>query len=264
MATLADTRRPGRRLRPGDRFFLVSGIAMAAIIFVGFTVQVALGRSTFAVPPLYHLHALVFMGWVVLYLAQTWLATLGPMAWHRPLGWIAAAWLVPMAVLGPALTIDRVQSGRVPFFFEPQHFLFANPMTMVVFIGLTIAAIIERRRTDWHRRLHLCGMASLLGPGLGRLLPLPFMEPFAFQASTLAGLAFPIAGMVADKRRSGRVHAAWWWGVAAILAAVVVTEGLARSPVGDAIYAATVAGTPGEGVAPMDFVPRPPGFPPRP
>ncbi len=261
MATLAPQLIGGGRARSADdRFFLISAVAMAAVIFAGFITQFAFGRSSFAVAPIFHLHAVVFMGWVVLYVTQTWLATKGPIRLHRTLGWLAVVWMVPMAILGPALTIDRVQAGRAPFFFQPQHFLIANPMTVLAFVALSGAAVVMRRRTDWHRRLHLCGMAALLGPGFGRLMPMPLMEPVAFQSAAVAGLIFPIAGVIADKRRGRGVHPAWVWGIGVLVAMLVLTEVIARSPVGDAIYRQVTAGTPGAAVPPMVFAP-PPGAP---
>lgn len=247
-----------RAVSNDDRFFLVSALLMMAVIFAGFSVQLAMGRSTFAASAITHVHALVFMGWVVIFALQTAFATVGPLSFHRKLGWLGAAWMVPMAVLGPALTIDRVRAGRVPFFFEPQHFLFANPMTMLAFLTLTGAAIVLRHRTDWHRRLHLCGMAALMGPGFGRLLPMPLMEPFAFQSAVVAGFVFPLAGVIVDIRRGRGVHPAWKCGFAVLIATLVLTELIARSPLGAALYTAVTAGTPGAQIAPMAFA-APPG-----
>ena len=89
-----------------------------------------------------------------------------------------------------------------------QQFLVFNPLTLFAFAGLTAAAIVMRRRTDWHRRLHLCGMTLLLGPGFGRLLPMPLLPPFAFEAVFAASMLFPLAGVISDLRRTGRIHPA--------------------------------------------------------
>ncbi|MDO8379482.1 hypothetical protein [Phenylobacterium sp.] len=233
---------------------------MALVIVAGFSVQLAMGRSSFSSPPLVHAHAIVFMGWVVIYLLQNLFAATGRRVLHRRLGWVAAAWVVPMLVLGFAVTLAIVRRGQAPFFFRPLQFLVFDPVSLLTFAGLTTAAILMRGQTDWHRRLHFCAMSMLLGPGFGRLLPMPLLAPWAWEATLAACLIFPLVGMWADKRRSGRVHPAWLWGVAAMIGCLLVTEAITYSPVGDAIYRSVVAGAPGEAMAPLEF-PAPPAGP---
>ncbi len=242
-----------------DGFFLGGAIAMTVVIVAGFSVQLVMGRSSFASPPLVHAHAIVFMGWVAIFLLQNIFATTGRRVLHRRLGWLAAAWVVPMLVLGFVVTIAMVRRGQVPFFFTPLQFLVFDPMALLTFAGLTTAAILLRRQTDWHRRLHFCAMAMLLGPGFGRLLPMPLLVPWAWEATFAASLIFPLIGMGADLRRSGRIHPAWRWGLATLIGSTLLTEAITYSPVGGALYRAAVAGSPGAAVAPLAFPPPPAG-----
>jgi hypothetical protein len=151
-----------------------------------------------------------------------------------------------------------VRRGHVPFFFRPVEFLVFDPLSVFTFAGLTAAAIVNRRRTDWHRRLHYCGMSLLLGPGFGRLLPMPLLQGYAFEATFAACMIFPAVGVAADLRRRGRVHRAWWWGIGAMIGFFVATELITYSPVGSAIYDWVAAGSPGEAVAPLGFGAPPP------
>ena len=257
MATLATSPSAGRI--SDDRFFLLSAFCMAAVIFAGFSLQLSMGRSTFSSPLLVHAHAIVFMGWVVLYLLQNIFVATGNMALHRRLGWLATGWMAAMLVLGCAVTVAMVRRGQVPFFFRPVNFLVFDPLSLFTFAGLTIAAIVMRRRTDWHRRLHFCGMTMLLGPAIGRLLPMPFLTPVAFEATFVVGLMFPLVGMWADRRRSGRVHPAWTRGVGVLVGSLLLIELVSYSPVGLAVYRGVTAGSPGALVDPMAFPPPPAG-----
>ena len=179
MATLAAV---PNRSDDADRFFLWSALAMALTIFAGFSLQLAAGRSSFSAPPLVHAHALIFMGWVVLYVAQNVFVARDTMTLHRRLGWIGAGWMVAMVIMGCAVTLAMVRRGQVPFFFQPLQFLVFDPLAVITFAGLTTAAIMLRRQTEWHRRLHFCGMALLLGPAFGRLLPMPLLAPWSYEA----------------------------------------------------------------------------------
>jgi hypothetical protein len=211
MAAVAE---PRPSLGRDDRgFFLGGAIAMAVTIAVGFSLQLAMGRSSFGAPPIIHAHAIPFMGWVAIYLTQNMLVASGHVALHRRLGWLAAGWVILMVVLGCAVTAFDIRVVRAPFFFRPAQFLVFDPLTLFAFAGLTYAAIALRPRTDWRRRLHFSGMAMMVGPAFGRLLPMPLLAPWAWEATFAACLVFPLAGVASDLRRGGRVippgSAAW-------------------------------------------------------
>ncbi|MCK7494285.1 MAG: hypothetical protein MZW92_26105 [Comamonadaceae bacterium] len=156
---------------------------MAILVVAGLSFQLAMGRSTFASPIRVHAHAVLFMGWVAIFLTQNFLVSSGRIDLHRRLGRLAVAWMVAMVISGFVVTIAMVRNGLVPFFFRPLQFLIFDPVTVLAFGGLTIAAVMLRRQTDWHRRLHFCGMALLLAPAFGRLLPLPLLQPWAWEAA---------------------------------------------------------------------------------
>jgi len=247
-------------VRPGDeRFFLAAAISMTVVIVAGFSTQLAMGRSTFYSPPLVHAHAIMFMGWVTIYLLQNILVATDRMGVHRRLGWVAAGWIVPMIVLGFGVTLAMVRRGQVPFFFRPLHFLVFDPVSLLTFAALTGSAILLRNKTDWPRRLHLCGVAMLMGPGFGRLLPMPLLQPWAREASFAAGMIFPIAGVIADVTRSGRAHPAWRWGILTMIGAFVLTEAITYSGIGQSLYRAVTWDSPGAHVAPLEFPPPPAG-----
>lgn len=254
MATLAATYEEPVR---AERFFANLAIVMTLVVFLGFTNHLVAGRSTFASPPRVHLHAVTFMGWATLFVAQSWLATRGPFWLHRKLGWIAVAWLAGMVVTGLSVILAVVREGTSPFFFQPQHFLIANPLSLLLFVGLTLAAVRMRQRTDWHARLHICGMTMIMGPAFGRLLPMPLLIPYAFQSAVAAAVVFPLAGMYRDLRRTGRVHPAWWWGLACLAILLVLPGLLAPTRVGDGLYRTVTAGTPGEAADGLAFAEPP-------
>lgn len=240
------------------RFFLKMAITMAVVIVAGFSMQLAMGRSTFAVPIMVHVHAITFFGWTVLFVVQTSLVGRTASRLHRRLGWVGAAWAAAVVLIGLYTTVMMVRRGGAPFFFTPSYFLFMNSLFVLGFGGLTAAAILQRRNTSWHRRLMICGMAILTGPAFGRLLPLPLMIPWAGWGVFVAVMLFPLAGMIADLRRSGRIHPAWWWGAGTIVVIQAAVGPIAASPPGLALYHRVVAGGGGEAVAPLTYPPFPP------
>jgi hypothetical protein len=212
MATLVE--RPLAPVAGDERFFLRAAFIMALTIVAGFSFQYLMGRSTFASPVRVQIHAFFFMGWVAIYLMQNIFVATGRMQLHRRLGWVAAFWIIPMVIMGFVVTVVMTRNGTIPFFFRPLHFLVFDPVTVLTFAGLTVAAVRLRKRTEWHRRLHFCGMSLLLGPAFGRLLPRPSLQPRACQAPFAAPKVLPIAGLIAGIRWSGRIPPPRHWGVA--------------------------------------------------
>lgn len=246
----------------GDRVFIRNLITVMAVILVaGFVLQLGMGRSSFGAPLIVHAHAFLFMGWVGIVVTQAWLAGAGNFPLHRQLGLLAAVWAVGLLVFGTWVTIAAVQTGRTPFFFQPQHFIVANPLTLYASIGLVAAAVALRHRPDWHSRLQVGAFALLMGPGFGRIIPMPLLTPYAHEIAGLAALVFLGAGMVHDQRAHGRIHPAWIWGVVALVGATAIARLIGFSPIGEAIYEATVSGTSLAGTSGLAF-PPPPGPPP--
>ncbi|WP_260598209.1 hypothetical protein [Sphingomonas endolithica] len=248
---------PARGAVQRDRFFLTTSFAMAFVVLAGFSLQFVMGRSTFAAPVVVHVHAVVFMGWVAIYVLQNVFAASGSLRLHQRLGWIAAGWTIAMVVMGIFVTVRLVRLGHAPFFFTPLQFVVLNPVNIFAFAGLTAAAIVKRRQTEWHRRLHFCGMALLLGPAFGRLLPMPLLIPYAFEVTFLAVMIFPLLGVVHDWRRRGAVHPAFVWGIGVVVGSTALTDAITYSPVGAALYRVVTAGSPGADVAPLAYPPFP-------
>lgn len=254
MATAAYGR---RRDADSPGLFLGLAIAMAAVIVFGFSLQLAMGRSTFAVPLYVHLHAVIFFGWTFLFVLQAALVAAGNRRFHRSLGWIGAGWAVAIVVMGTVTTVLSVRAGRTPFFFTPAFFLILNPTTTFAFFGLTVAAIVQRRNTGWHRRLLTCGMAELTGPGFGRFLPLPFVIPYAGWLTFAAILVIPAIGMAIDWRRRGRLHPAWPVGMGVMALTFAGQTLVAATPLGTALTRAVTAGSPAASADPQAYPPPP-------
>lgn len=231
MAATVFAEQPRRVGHVGQSFYLWISLAMAAVIVGGFSRTVPGDfLNTPKLPLLLHVHGAVFTLWVLLFVAQPAFIARGSMAFHRRIGWAGAGLATVMVGMGVAATLFAVSARAVPPFFPPAIFLVMNLIGIVVFGGLVAAGIRLRRRRDWHKRLMLCATVSILGPGLGRLLPMPSFGAAAPLVLSGAILAFGIAGMIADLLARGRVHPAYIWGMGAILASEVATAPLASAP----------------------------------
>jgi len=258
MATLHAGSAPRTAEQAERRFFMIMAAVMVAITVAGFALNLGMGRSSFAVPAIYHVHAFVFMGWLALYLAQAVTIATGRRELHIRLGKLGYVWVPAMVAIGSALMITVARKNGGPFFFAVNEFLISNISLLLAFAFVALWALRRQRHTGWHRRLLLTCMAMLTGPGLGRLLPMPLLIPYAWTISFAASLVFVVVAMIADKRRHGRVHPAYWWGTGIFVGVFVVSRMRAFSPLGYALTEAIIAGTPGAKRPMQAFLP--PGF----
>jgi uncharacterized membrane protein YozB (DUF420 family) len=215
----------------GRRFYLIMSLLMAAVFIGGFSQTVP---SDFAptpgLPLLLHVHGAVFTLWVLVFVAQPAFIARGSIKLHRQIGMVGAALAGAMVIMGVAATLFAIRYKMVPPFFPPGIFLVMNLIGILVFGGLVAGGIVLRRKSEWHKRLMLCATISILGPGLGRLLPMASFGKAAPLVMFGVILAFALAGPIVDLIVRKRVHPAYFWGVSAILLSMILIGPLAFSP----------------------------------
>jgi hypothetical protein len=208
-------------------FFAGIALVIAATVVAGFGTWALRGKVMFPAPPLVHLHAVIYMSWVAIFVAQTTLIRQGSARAHRRLGWIAVLVAAMMCVLGPLTAIEAVATHRVPPFFPNNIFLAMNFLNIACFAPLFMAAIILRRSTGWHRRLMLGAMLAVIGPGVARITVSLGLGHWAGLAGMAIVLIYAAAGMLCDLRLRRRIHPAYY-----VTALAVLVEGIGPGPLG--------------------------------
>ena len=224
-----------------ERAFLFSVAVFSALIVVtGFGLRVVNGETSFTgFPWWFHVHAIPMASWIALVVAQSWLAWKGNMSLHRQLGWIGAALAILMVVVGwfftPATGAFRVSEGAEPT-LDYVTFLLVNICNITMFGLMVLAAVLVRRRTEWHRRLMLVATILVVIVAWFRVMGLAGLEGEAqFQATRIATFVHFGFGIAGDWVIRGRPHPAWFIGIAAIIVNFFLARSLASSPIGEAL-----------------------------
>jgi hypothetical protein len=240
MASLAE---PAAGYRGDQSFFVKFAIFLAVLIVVGFAQHAALGRVNLAtVPPWIHLHGLLMLSWLGLFVTQNRLAGSGNLALHRKLGWISAYLVVAIVALGCFSGIMAIKRHTVPMFFTDAYFLALTQTGAVVFGGMVYAAVTRRTQTEYHRRLLMGATIMITEPAFGRLLPMPLMVGWG--EWVVLAIQLGMIGVIAlhDRRVLGRIHPATATAGAIIAMSHVLIEVAARNPEVANIAAAIAAG----------------------
>ncbi|QWT21646.1 hypothetical protein KPL74_06480 [Bacillus sp. NP157] len=241
MGSVGIGRTSARIVRPP--FYLFMSLAMAAVIIGGFSRTVPDDFTASPGLPLFlQIHGLVFTLWIVLFVAQPAIVFRGSLKLHRRVGWLGAILACAMLVMGLVATFFAIRYNAVPSFFPPTIFLVMNTIGILVFAGLVAGGVALRKKAEWHKRLMICATVSIMGPGVGRLLPMESFGKAAPMVMFAVIMLFALAGPVNDLFVRRRVHPAYIWGVTTILVSMLITGPLAFTPVAQAMVEAIRSG----------------------
>ena len=202
--------------RAPRRIYVALSLLAAAIVLVGFWPSYfgALTAGTVDRPVFIHFHAVVYVGWLAIFIAQTVFAATGRINTHKALGRFAIGYGV--LVIGAGLVAAfgmftlRVRGGDL---VDAQNQLVGPLLDMIVFAPLFAAAVYYRRRPELHKRLMVVATTALLIAAVGRM---PFWgEPRNLALIQLVWSAPILVGMAHDLW-SRRLHPVYVLGLAVL------------------------------------------------
>ncbi|MBT0671161.1 hypothetical protein HT136_22575 [Novosphingobium profundi] len=184
------------------------GIALFDLFaFVQFTARGFVNLTS--VPPWIHLHALVMIGWLALFVVQPTLIRKGDVVRHRQVGLLAVALAAAVVILGGYSAVMTLRTHHVPGFFAAPYFLMLTLINLVAFAGLVVAAIhASRHDPSSHPRLIVAANVLILEPALGRLLPFPLIQPWGEFSVMVIQLGVLAVMARHDLVSLGRIHRA--------------------------------------------------------
>jgi len=205
-------------MRPTGVFALGLVAVMMAIVLAGFWPYFSTLPSGPEAHWIIHVHAAVFSGWMLLYLAQVWLVYRRRVAAHQALGRFGIYYGLLVLLFGVVVTVAApvlsVQEGRSTL-DEAAGFLVLPIGDLLLFGGFFTAGIAWRRQRDVHKRLMLLATVALLFAPAAR-----FAGEGGVPAILLLWLA-PVALAIAyDAWTDRRVDRTYIIGLAVFLVAV--------------------------------------------
>jgi hypothetical protein len=208
------------RERTRERWFAVAmTIVLCALVLRGFWPSyfgpLLTGRPTVR-PLVMHLHGVVFSGWMLLLVVQVLLIARRRVALHRTLGLISIGYAVLLIGLGLWVSfsapVAHVRAGEWSV-DQAASFLLLPLVDMVLFAGFFSAAVVYRRRPDYHKRLMFAATLAIVFAAVGRMFDSSLAGFFAVWLSPLAG------AMIFDRVTRGHVHRVYVIALAIFVAA---------------------------------------------
>lgn len=192
-----------RHARQHDFFYLAMGLTVALVATIGFSRTIGDGLIHRASPPfLLYVHAPLFAGWVLLFIAQAALVYVGRTRWHRRLGLVG---LVIGAAMPPVTLGLRLAEGSG----DGDGFLIVTLFDLLAFATTFWLAVYWRRRPDRHRRLMLMATCGITSAAFARF-PHWLMPPHSWYLGVDLLL---LAAVIHDRIVERRVHPVYRYGL---------------------------------------------------
>ena len=180
-------------------------LLILALVFAGFADSYILPGMVLAALPnlLVHIHGALFVCWIFMLVAQTWLVATRRIRAHMTLGFIAVL-LVPVLYLFGVLTLfDSIRRSGTPV--PPEIILVGDLEELTLFALFTSWAFVARRNPIAHKRLMIMGTLAMMGPAIDRI-----QQPFGIFGTIGVYVALPMLLVGYDLWSRKRVQRVTW------------------------------------------------------
>jgi len=249
-----------RAIATRDRFFFWMSVVLLGILVVGFapTLYLRVFFDPAPIPAYLHVHGAIITAWFVWLVMQTALVRSGNTPAHRRMGEGGAIIACAVVIVGPMATIGsvpRIRAAGYDWYTDMSSMselgvegvtmldfmsqvVWANFISIAAFAGLVTAAIILRRKPQYHKRLMLFASIAIVGPALARVSRIPVLGGEDGPFITLALFGLVAAMVVHDMRTQRSIHVGTIIGFAVIVLGSLLTQLIARSQLGLALVQA--------------------------
>jgi hypothetical protein len=220
---------PGMRAQ-NQSFYVWMAAAFVLVAFGGFvpTYWAPVVGGTFKAPPIIHVHGMLMFTWVCFFFVQTTLVATGRTLAHRDWGLAGIALfssILCVILVGEAVVIKH--NAALGFGDSARRFAAVTLCAWPLMAGMFVAAIVNVKRPETHKRLMTLLMSGMLTPAIARVFLTLFAPPgaaaggppppFVSIPPALVADLFIVVAMVRDWRTLGKPHAVYVIGGAILL-----------------------------------------------
>jgi hypothetical protein len=222
-------------LKSESRYFdLWMAGAFVLVAFGGFspTYWAPMAAGTFRAPPIVHIHGMLMFTWTCFFFVQTALVATGRTMDHRSWGLAGISLFSILAfsiLVGEQAVLNRDET--LGFGDAARRFAAVTLCAWPYMVTVFTLAIVNIRRPEFHKRLMVLLMTSMMTPAIARVFLTLFAAgappgpppPFVSLPPALVADLLLVAAMVHDWRTRGKPHSVYVIGGAVLLAQQVLT-----------------------------------------
>ena len=224
--TSADPQLVKRGPRADDIFFVGMALLILALVFAGFADSYILPGMVLAALPnlLVHIHGALFVCWIFLLVAQTWLVATRRIRLHMTAGLLAMLLLPVLYLFGVLTLFDSIRRAGTPV--PPEIILVGDLEELTLFALLTTWGFLARRNPIAHKRLMILGTLAMTGPAIDRI-----EQPFGMFGTIGIYVALPMLLVGYDLWSRKQVQRVTWIGYGLIALGMLTLLPLSSLPI---------------------------------
>ncbi|HKS55066.1 MAG TPA: hypothetical protein VJS12_07260 [Steroidobacteraceae bacterium] len=203
------------------RFFTWMAVAMAAMTFAGFARTYFLAGINDGprpvLTPIVHLHGALATAWILLLIVQTRLIAYGRRDIHRLLGFAGTAIGAGVVAVGLYVATHSHRRVHTPLtagtMADPYVFLAMPFFSAGLFALFVTLAVLNRKRSDAHKRYIMLGTLSMIVPALARITTQATEGAVMGVVGAMVLVnVFLVAMVIHDFYTRGKLHPVTLWG----------------------------------------------------
>ncbi len=195
------------------------GLLLTSLVIAGFGLtMIKEGRSPTDLPFLFHLHAVTYLAWFLLFIFQVKLIGERNYNLHKKLGYGSILVVIAMLITGFLVASASYARGRSPIPDTTiQQFMSFPIFDLLALFIFYCLGVLNRSNARFHKHCLLIATIAIMDPGIARLslsLGVPPLTIFLH-----VGLVVLV--MIHDWQKSRSIHVITWLGLAYVILRII-------------------------------------------
>jgi hypothetical protein len=175
-------------------------------------------------------HAIVYLGWFILFVVQANLVTSGNISTHKKLGYISLVLFVLMLISGISMLIGIMESYDSSwedwYLRSRTNLIWGVFHTLICFVIFYLLGFFFRKQLHLHKRFMLLASLSMISASVTRVAFLPFIPIDGTLITLLSTYVLLLTPMIMDRVIFKSIHPVFKWSVPIYIITQIVCIGI--------------------------------------
>lgn len=212
-----------------SKFYQRMGLLLLSLVIIGFGSSAVINnKNPFELPLLFHIHAVSYISWFVLFIYQASLINKANYNLHRRIGYSSFAVVIMMLISGYLIAAHSFAGGEGPIpIFTVEQFMLMPSLDLISISIFFSIAIYNKNNPITHKHAMLLMSIAIMDPAVARIAASVGFPPLLI----LLHISLVILVIVYDRKTLNKVNWVTWLCLGYVVARPVLIFTLGASDV---------------------------------